>query len=217
MEDHKIEFLPFHAINEFMRSDFRMKVVKDTLAKLPGLPSDLRDPVERHIRKSVKIPGFRHPEKAPTLVKVLPCAQVFEKNPEFVAAMLAAWSEVNAHLRDQMLVVFQQRGWYFFPTEISSVADFPLPKTEKDWGILPATADRTRLPGFTMYWPGTEDFEVLYDTYIEIYPGGEASKDEVGLMAVWMAMRLPYHHTGEEDEVEADRETDETGTADEAA
>ena len=213
MDDATIEFLPFHAINEFMRADFRMKVIKDTLSKLPGLPSDLRDPVERQIRKSVKIPGFRHPEKAPTMVKVLPCAQAFEKKPEFVSAILAAWAEVNVHLRDQLLAVFEQRGWYFFPTEIPSVADFPLPKTEKDWGILPVSADRTRLPGFVIYWPKKEDFETLYDTYIDIYPGGEASKDEVGLMAVWLSMRLPYHHTGEE--AEAEIEGGETETQEE--
>lgn len=212
MDDAKIEFLPFHAINEFMRADFRMKVIKDTLSKLPGLPSDLRDPVERQIRKSVKIPGFRHPEKAPTMVKVLPCAQAFEKKPEFVSALLAAWAEVHAHLRDQVLAVFQQRGWYFFPTGITSLAEFPIPKTEKDWGILPVTAERTRLPGFVIYWPKAEDFETLYDTYIEIYPGGENSKDEVGLMAVWLSMRLPYNHTGEAEEGAEDGALIEGGT-----
>lgn len=216
MEDQHIEFLPFHAINEFMRSDFRLSVIKNTLSKLPGLPASLRDPVERQIRKSVKIPGFRHPEKAPTLVKVLPSAQVFEKSPEFVSAMLAAWAEVYAHLRDQMVVVFQQRGWYFFPTEVSSAAELPIPKTEKEWGILPPTADRTRLPGFVMFWPQKEDFEALYDTYIDIYPGGEASKDEVGLMAVWLSMRLPYRHTGEGGEVIDEDQGDVAETTGEA-
>ena len=201
MEDQKIEFLPFHAINDFMRPDFRMILIKNALGKLPGLPSDLREPVERHIKRSVKIPGFRHPEKAPLLMKVTPCVSVFEKNPEFVAALLAAWAEAHPLLRDQVIQVFKQRGWYFFPTEITSAAEFSLPKTEKDWGILPPTADRTRLPGFVIYWPKAENFESLYDTYIDIYPGGESSTDEVGLMAVWLSMRLPYHHTGEPDKI----------------
>jgi hypothetical protein len=202
MEDQKIEFLPFHAINDFMRPDFRLIVIKDALSKLPGLPSSLREPVERNIRKSVKIPGFRHPEKAPLLMKITPCAQVFEKNPEFVADLLAAWAEAHPSLRSQVMQVFQQRGWYFFPTQITSAAEFSLPTTEKDWGILPATADRTRLPGFVIYWPKSENFEALYDTYIDIYPGGESSMDEVGLMAVWLSMRLPYHHTGSADEAD---------------
>ncbi len=206
MEDQKIEFLPFHAINEFMRPDFRLNMIKSTLSALPGLPGAVREPVDRLIKKLVRIPGFRHSDKAPTVIKLVPCAQVFEKNSEFVAAIISAWSEAHAPLREQIAAAMAKRNWYYFPTEFKSLADFPLPKTESEWGILPTAADRTRLPGFVIYWPEKENFEVIYDTYIELYPGGDASKDEVGLMAVWLSMRLPYHHTHEHEEGETPAE-----------
>jgi hypothetical protein len=203
MDDQKLEFLPFHSINEFMRPDFRLSMLKSALSALPGLDSSVREPVNRLVKKLVKIPGFRHSEKAPTMIKLLPCAQVFEKNADFVAAVIAAWSEAHIPLREQMVAVFQKRGWYFFPTEIKSITDFPLPKTESEWGILPPAADRTRLPGFVIYWPHKENFDELYTTYTELFPEGEASMDEVGLMAVWLSMRLPYHHTGEPEDPDA--------------
>lgn len=202
MEDQKIEFLPFHALNEFMRPDFRLIVLRAAFSALPTLPPQVREPVDHLVKKLVKVPGFRHSEKAPPAIKLLPSVPIFEKNSEFVAAILAAWTEANASLRDEVYAVLKARGWYFFPTEFKSLAEFPLPKTESEWGILPPEADRKRLPGFVIYWPKAENFEVIYQSYTEMYPEGNASIDQVSLMAVWLSMRLPYHHTHESEKEE---------------
>jgi len=191
-EEFKVEFLPFHAINEFMRPDFRLTVVRSALSALNTLSQNLRAPVDRLTKQVVKVPGFRHSEKAPTPVKVLPMAKAFESNPGLVAAILAAWAEAHADLRQQIFTVLEKRGWYLFPGELESPVDFPSLKTEKDWGVLPIQADRTRLPGFLIYWPKTETFENLYQTFAELYPSAQGSLDEVSLMAVWLALRLPY-------------------------
>ncbi len=206
MPDSTIQFLPFHAINEFMRPDFRLNVIRHCLNSLSQLPNKIQEPVNRHIRKVVKVPGFRNSEKAPTAVKILPAAKAFETNPELVAAVLNAWSESKNSLRLQVFDVLKQRGWYLFPAETFSLTNLPEVQTEKDWGILPPEADRSLLPGFLTYWPKDQDFEAIYQTYSELYPQGEASIDEVSLMAVWLSDRLPYHISGEEDH-EAEEES----------
>ncbi len=207
MSENTVEFLPLHAINEFMRPDFRMTVIRKTLSALPQLPDNLSGPVNHLTRRFVKVPGFRNSEKAPTMVKVLPMANAFEKSSELVGAVLAAWAEVHSSLREQIFNVLKERNWPFFPTEMHSLQDLPSLKTERDWGVLPLNADRTKLPGFLIFWPKGEDFENLYETFAKLYPEATASLDEVSLMAVWLSMRLPYHITEEDESRDAQADT----------
>ncbi len=203
MSENTIEFMPLHGINEFMRPDFRLSVIRKTLGALSQLPDNLSGPINHLTRKFVKVPGFRNSEKAPTMVKVLPMANAFEKSPELVGAILSAWAEVQNELRNQVYNVLKERNWPFFPAEIHNLQELPSLKTERDWGVLPLEADRTKLPGFLVYWPKGEDFESLYDTFAKLYPEANSSLDEVSLMSVWLSMRLPYHIT--EDESQKDQ------------
>lgn len=183
MDDQEIQFLPFHAINEFMRPDFRLSMIRTTLQVLPQLPEDLRAPVERLIRQSVKVPGFRNSAKAPASLKVKPTADTFEKNPFLVAAILSAWAEAKSELRQAVYELLSERGWE----------------------VLPPGADRTQLPGFMTTWPKGEDFEVLNEAFQEAYPDSSESNDEISLMVVWLSGRLPYQmEEDEEDEVGAE-------------
>ena len=149
-------------------------------------------------KKLVKIPGFRHTDKAPTIVRAIPTSNAFEKSPELVAAILAAWAEAHASLRLQIYETLVSRGWKTFPTEMHSLADLPPLKTEKDWGILPIGADRTKIPGFLTYWPKGETFEVLYQAFTEKFPDAQTSIDEASLMVVWLTLRLPVNTIDEE-------------------
>ncbi len=63
----------------------------------------------------------------------------------------------------------------------------------KEWPIFPIKFNRTKLPGFFTHWPIGEDFDVLYNQFIELFPQAESSIDKVSLMVVWLSMRLPYH------------------------
>ncbi len=194
MTDEKTaRFLPFHALNEFMRNDYRLAVVRKTLLGLPALPEHLRRPVESLTRKLVKVPGFRHSDKAPARVRVVPTADAFEKSPELVAAILAAWAELHPVLRQRVFDLLEARGWQLLPLEL----------------------ERAKLPGFGINWPKGEDFETLVKAYRERYPEGQAeaavgtmagsatsavpagggdtvSNDDICLMVVWVAARLPY-------------------------
>ena len=176
-EEKKVAFLPFHAVNEFMVDDYRLRVVRSALQSLPNLPETLRDPIDQLTRQIVRVPGFRNSLKAPAQLKARPMAEAFEKNPELVAAILAAWAETQIELRIKVFDLLKARGWE----------------------VLPPDADRTVLPGFLTRWPKGETFEVLNEAFEAMYPGTEASSDDVSLMVVWLSGRLPYQFEDEGD------------------
>lgn len=192
MTENQVEFLPFHAINEFMRDDFRLAVIRSAFSSMSSLPESHRLTLNRLTGKLVKIPGFRRSDKAPALVRAIPTVKAFEKSPELVAAILSAWAEAHASLRAQVYEILVGRGWKTFSAEMLNPANLPSLKSERDWGILPVEADRTRLPGFLSFWPKGETFEILYQKFSEKFPETPASLDETSLMAVWLALRLPY-------------------------
>lgn len=201
MSDKKIEFLPFHAINEFMRNDFRLAVVRATLNGLANLPEDHRTGLDRLTRKYVSVPGFRNSDRAPNVVKVLPMTKAFEKSPELVAAILAAWADLHAELRQQMFDLLTERGWKMLAAEegnLPSLGDL------KAWGVLPLSANRARMPGFYTHWPKGQDYEALYSAFSAKHPESTASLDEVSLMAVWVSLRLPVSVEEDENEDEAE-------------
>jgi hypothetical protein len=206
MNDHAA-YLPFHAINEFMRPDFRLSLIRDTLNALPGLSEEHNSKINRLTKRLVKIPGFRNSEKAPALMKVIPMSKAFESSPELVAALLAAWSEANLELRTQVFNMLKERGWEFLSTDQPLTLEMLSADRLRKWPILPVEVDRTKLPGFYTKWPKGEDYEVLYKQFTEMYPEVEASIDKVSLMAVWLTLRLPYQM---EDKDEANPESEST-------
>ncbi len=186
------EFLPFHAINEFMRPDFRLSIVRDTLNALPQLSEEHNNRINSLTRKLVKVPGFRNSEKAPVLMRVIPTAKTFEKSADLVSAILAAWCDANQALRDQVHSLLKARGWDCL--ESNQPFNFEILSSDllKTWPILPVDVDRTKLPGFYIHWPKGDDYEVLYTHFTELYPDTQISIDQVSLMVVWLSLRLPY-------------------------
>lgn len=178
MTDKQIEFIPFHALNEFMRPDYRLTVVRTALMALPSLPSNFRPPIDKLTKLVVRVPGFRNGAQAPVQMKVAPVAAAFEKSPELVAAILNAWSESQKDLRQKVYDLLKGRNWE----------------------VLPPDADRSKVPGFLTTWPKGEDFDVLNKAFTEAYPDLNASSDDVSLMVVWMSGRLPIPGDEEEEE-----------------
>jgi hypothetical protein len=187
----KTEFLPFHAINEYMRPDFRNKVIRETFNAQATLELHLSNELNQQVKKYVTVPGFRTSDKAPALVKVLPTSKAFEKNPELVAVILSCWAEIQSKLRDQAYAVLKERMWPLFPENEEPAPTASITETIKEWPIFPITMDRAKLPGFYIHWPKGEDFEALYKTFSDLYSDSDASIDKVSLMMVWVSMRLP--------------------------
>jgi hypothetical protein len=188
----KTEFLPFHAINEFMRPDFKLTVIRDTLTNQEKLTDPYLSDLNQHIKKRVTIPGFRNSDKAPALVKVLPTSRAFEKHPDLVSAVLTCWAEIQSELRDHVFELLKTRNWPIFSQSEDIDTSALNLDLIKEWPIFPLKLPREKLPGFYTHWPKGEDFEALYTNFTAMYPDSNASIDKVSLMAVWLTMRLPY-------------------------
>ncbi len=170
MDLNKARFLPFTAINEFMRDDYRRSVISETLIQLGSLPKPKQAALESQTRKAVNVPGFRNSAKAPLMLRIKGLEEAFTRSAPLVAAIIDAWSELHSPLRLQVHTLLSERGWPVYPPE----------------------SDRTHLPGFHITWPKSEDFEVIVAAFAEKYPDAPAADDDVSLMTVWMSMRLPY-------------------------
>lgn len=188
----KTEFLPFHAINEYMRPDFRLNVIRETLTAQATLDEPYVNDLNQKIKKRVTVPGFRNSDKAPALIKVLPTSKAFEKYPDLVVAVLSGWAEIQSELREQVYALLKARNWLMFPEAEGIDTDTLSMDAINEWPIFPLTMNRTKLPGFFTHWPKGEDFETLYKNFSELFPDSSASIDKVSLMVVWISMRLPY-------------------------
>lgn len=170
MTNSEIQLLPFHAINGFMRDDYRTAVIHSVLSDLPRLSESMQGPIRSAIRKSVQVPGFRNSALAPLALKIKPSSALFEKDPHFAAVILSAWAELHDSLRTQVFDLLKERGW----------------------DLLPVDADRTKLPGFLTVWKEGEDFDLINQAFQEKYNLSDVSTDDVSLMTVWIGNRLPY-------------------------
>jgi hypothetical protein len=189
---NQIKFYPLHAINEFMRPDFRLSIIRDVLNNVDSLSSDQVSALGNFTKKAIKIPGFRNSEKAPVMVKVMPITKGFEKNPELVGVILSAWAAIHKELAIQVYTLLKMRNWPVLSTEGGESFNALSSDIVDKWPLLPLTTNRTQAPGFFPRWPKGEDFEKLYNTFLEVYPEGDSSIDQVSLMAVWLTLRLPY-------------------------
>ncbi len=188
MNEKQAQFIPFHAINEFLLPDYRIKLIQLVLSSDKVSPQHLST-LNRIIKNSVKVPGFRNSAQAPAPVKAKAAVSAFERNPEFVAHAIAGWFEVHPEMAQRAYDLLTARGWE----------------------LLPLDADRTKLPGFLTRWPKKDSFEVLDDAYEAAYPGSGDHEYDINMMFVWLSGRLPYELVGEDGEVE---EMDEEETED---
>jgi hypothetical protein len=170
MTGSKVQFLPFSAINMFMRPDYRLEVVRKVFNLMPESPEEVRATFNRYIKKFVAVPGFRNSSAAPVSLKIKPYISAFESQPEVAAFTMATWARGNRSLLDKVFDLL----------------------TDREWELLPKDADRTQLPGFLTTWPKDESFEAVNKAFKEKYTEETYHEDDISLMAVWLSGRLPY-------------------------
>lgn len=180
MEDKQVQFIPFHAINEFMVNDYRLHVIQTVFGDLHRLSGERRSAINNQVKRYVQVPGFRNSLQAPAGIKARAVVSAFERRPEVVAQILQGWSELAPGLRQK-------------------VYDF---LTAREWKLLPPEADRTKLPGFMVEWPEGQTYDVLDEAFAQAFPDFQCEANDLRLMIVWLANRLPYDMYGEEDEVD---------------
>jgi hypothetical protein len=165
------KYLPFHAINEFMRDDYRLTILQEVLSDQSVVKAEVHSRIGRMISKGVQIPGFRNSNQAPAAIKVKHCVSLFERSPEFSALVIEAWSDLHGALKKDMWELLKSRGW----------------------NIPVMDADHSQLSGFQLDWNKADTFEVLIDEIKKKNPGTQESDDNISLMAVWIGNRLPYN------------------------
>ncbi len=181
MDNNKqAQFFPFHGINEYMLPDFRLHVLQAVFNGFDRLPGERRSAINGLVKKNVQVPGFRNSVQAPAGVKARAAVAAFERRPDFVAQVLQGWSELNPDLRQKVYDFLKAR----------------------EWEVLPPEADRSKLPGFLTEWPKGQDYDVLGKAFSEMYPDFPHEENDLRLMIVWIAGRLPYDMYAEEEEQE---------------
>lgn len=178
MDDKKVEFFPYNAINEYMLPEYRLKVIQAVFLGLERLSNERRSAINGLIKRYVQVSGFRNSTQAPAGVKGRASVSVFERRPEFVAQILQAWSELHPELRQKVYDFLKAR----------------------EWEMLPPETDRTRLPGFIPEWPKEQDYDTLENGFKEMYPDFPYEEYDLRLMMVWLAGRLPFNMEEEEEE-----------------
>lgn len=191
MNDTKLQYLPFFAINEFMRVDYRHRVITEVFAKIPDLPQERQKIINQLVKNYVSVPGFRNSTQAPLALKCKGVESAFEKRSEVVAQIITAWTELHQDLKEKVFELLESR----------------------DWQLLPIEAERAKLPGFLTTWRESDTFEQLHKVYFERFvtttltkEEEEGLKDDIGLMVVWLAGRLPYEYVASDKEEKQDGE-----------
>jgi hypothetical protein len=167
----KEKFLPFIAINEFMRDDYRISVISEVLNHIDKIPGDQRNVINQVIAQYVKVPGFRNSKLAPAGLKARSSTDLFTMSNEYVGAVIEGWYRLHPELASAVFEVLAEKKWD---------------------NLQPVELDRSKLPGFQIHWPKEDNFEVLINAVRAKKAFESESDDNVSLAAVWTGLRLPY-------------------------
>jgi hypothetical protein len=177
-EQDKVVYLPFHAVNQFMRDDYRLTIIHEVFGSLDQCTSSQRQVITRLFTKGVTIQGFRNSSQAPLPIRIKHSPALFEKSAEFAATIMECWSNLHPELKTATYQLLSERSWNPQPVEL----------------------DRSLLPGFLTDWPKSDTFEVLMDLVHKAKPQLEESDDNISLMVVWVGNRLPYNLYSDDEE-----------------
>jgi hypothetical protein len=187
MADKKLEFIPFNALNEFLLTDYRLKLLQEVFASQGELNSEIQSELNRYVKKMVKVQGFRNSIQAPAAIKARSAVSVFERSAGFVAVIMSAWCELHSELAQRVAEFLTNRGWQ----------------------VLPLETDRAKLPGFLTRWPENDTFEELDEAFTVAYPDDQTHEYDLNLMIAWVWGRLPVELVPELDEEEDQAEAED--------
>ena len=168
--DQYEEYLPFNAINEFMRDDYRLIILHETITHLNDANPEQQKEISKLISQYIKIPGFRKSNLAPAPMKAKNAVVLFQQSAAFSSKIVETWSSLHPKLKETVWTVLTEKGWEPAPIDI----------------------DRTVLPGFQTHWPKADTFEAINTAVRALAPDLSETDDDISLMAVWIGNRLPY-------------------------
>lgn len=170
MTEETVKYLPFNAVNEFMRDDYRLTILHEVLGHAESAAGEKRKELSKFVARYVKIPGFRNSNMAPAGLKAKNSPSLFQQSADFAALVMEIWSTLHPELKSIVWNELNDRGWKPEPLE----------------------KDRSELPGFQIHWPKEDSFESFHKKIKELRSDLSESEDDISLMVVWVGNRLPY-------------------------
>jgi hypothetical protein len=167
----KEKFLPFMAINEFMRDDYRLSVISEVLSRINEISVEKRNEINKLVSKYVTVQGFRNSSLASVGRKAKASVTLFERSNDYCCAVIDSWMYLHPDLAQKVFQVLSEKNWE---------------------NLQPLEFDRSKLPGFQIHWPKSDHFQTLIDAAKEKGISADESEDNISLMAVWIGNRLPY-------------------------
>jgi hypothetical protein len=163
------EILPFKSINVYIEREYLEKVAKNILEGVGKLKKEEQIGFSQNFRKYVNVLGFRNPLRAPLSLQVNAYASAFEEKEEVIPFSLTAWTRVNIDLAEKVQSWLESEGW----EDLALAREF-----EED-------------NGFILDWPDDLSFDQLEEKFQKAHPDFEYSRDDLILMVLWIAGKLP--------------------------
>jgi hypothetical protein len=163
------EILPFKSINVYIERDYLEKVTKNILEGLGKLNKQEQIRFSQNFKKYVTVLGFRNPLRAPLSLRVNAYATAFEEKEEVIPFTLTTWTKVNLALAEKVKSWLDSEGW----EDLALERDF-----EEDSGFI---AD----------WPDDVTFDQVEVNFQKAHPDFEFDRDDLILMVLWIAGKLP--------------------------
>jgi hypothetical protein len=163
------EILPFISINVYIERDYLEKVARNILEGVGKLTKEEQIAFSLNFRKYVNVLGFRNPLRAPLSLQVNAYASAFEEKEEVIPFTLTTWAKLNNELAEKVHSWLKSEGW----EDLAIARDF-----EDDHGFI---AD----------WPDDLTFDQIEKKFGDAYQNFEHDRDDLILMVLWIAGRLP--------------------------
>jgi hypothetical protein len=163
------EILPFISINVFIERDYLEKVTKNILEGFGKLSKEEQIKFSQNFRKYVSVLGFRNPLRAPLSLQINAYASAFEEKEEVIPFSLTTWAKVNDKLAEKVMSWLNSEGW----EDLALAREF-----EED-------------SGFVADWPDALSFDQVEEKFQKAHPGFEYDRDDLILMVLWIAGKLP--------------------------
>lgn len=163
------EILPFISINVYVERDYLENVARNVLESVGTLTKEEQIAFSQNFRKYVNVLGFRNPLRAPLSLQINAYASAFEEKEEVIPFTLTTWAKVNHELAEKVHSWLLSEGW----EDLALARDF-----EED-------------NGFNADWPDDLTFDQIEDKFSKANPSFEYDRDDLILMVLWIAGRLP--------------------------
>ena len=170
------ELKPMVALNVYLTPEFRRQILSEVLEQKDALNPETRTKLFSILKDKLKVSGFRSFNNAPKSLTVRAMESLFEKDSNFISAVLTAWTELNQSKTKHLYSLLKSLGFAV------RAADAEYSDSENS---------------FLVGWPADVTYETLYKTANEQDKAFRLSSDELALFTIWKTGLLPGEFSSE--------------------